>query len=216
MKPRTDLSGPPTRASSYSEELLKSQETWWRRLFNVQAPYRWNLRQLGLGFTLDIGCGLGRHLLHLKGNGVGVDHNRTSIEYARSQGLVVFTQEEFQKSGFFKPQRFDSLLLSHVAEHMTREEVVSLLRLYTPLLRTGGKLVTITPQEAGFRKDKTHREFMDFGKLRGIAKELGLTPLKEYSFPFPHCLGRFFYFNEFISVSVKTGTPEGPAISGSF
>lgn len=203
MEPKKDLSVPSTQGSGYSEQLLKSQKAWWRRLLSVQAPYRWNLRRLRLGFTLDIGCGLGRHLLHLSGNGVGVDHNRTSLQYARSLGLTVFTPEEFQRSGFFKPQRFDSILLSHVAEHMTRDEVIALLRLYAPLLRGGGKLVMITPQEAGFKNDATHREFMDFKKLREIAKALGFTSVKEYSFPFPHCLGRFFYFNEFISVSTQ-------------
>ena len=27
----------------------------WKRLLNVQAPYRWNVRRLDLGFTLDVG-----------------------------------------------------------------------------------------------------------------------------------------------------------------
>jgi 2-polyprenyl-3-methyl-5-hydroxy-6-metoxy-1,4-benzoquinol methylase len=134
---------------------------------------------------------------------VGIDHNTTSVQYARSQGLTVFTPEEFQRSEFNKPQLFDSLLLSHVAEHMTLEEVITLLGLYTPLVKPEGKLVMITPQEAGFRSDATHREFMGFEKLRKVATALGFKPLKEYSFPLPHFLGRFFYFNEFISVSLK-------------
>jgi len=143
-------------------------------------------------------------LLHLDGNGVGIDHNKTSLEHVRSLGLAAFTPEEFERSEFFKPERFDSLLLSHVAEHMTQEEAIGLLRPYIPLLKKGGKLVMIAPQEAGFKKDASHREFMDFEKLRTVAGTLGLSPLKEYSFPFPRFLGRFFYFNEFISVSIKT------------
>jgi SAM-dependent methyltransferase len=203
MQSPKNFPGSPTQDSGYSRQLLKSQDAWWRRFFNVQAPYAWNLRRLDLGFTLDIGCGLGRHLLNLAGNGVGIDHNTTSVQYARSQGLRVFTPEAFQGSEFNRPQLFDAMLLSHVAEHMTREQAVDLLSLYSPLLKTGGKLVIITPQEAGFKRDNTHREFMDFGKLRQIATALGFKPLKEYSFPLPHSLGHFFYFNEFISVSRK-------------
>jgi SAM-dependent methyltransferase len=203
MEPETKIPGPLTKTPDYSAKLLKSQRAWWRRFFNVQAPYRWNLRRLEPGFTLDIGCGLGRHLLHLDGNGVGIDHNKTSLEHVRSLGLAAFTPEEFQRSGFCKPGRFDSLLLSHVAEHMTQEEAIGLLQPYVPLLKTGGKLVMIAPQEAGFEKDASHREFMDFEKLRAIARALGFSPLKEYSFPLPRFLGRFFYFNEFISVSIK-------------
>ena len=120
---------------------------------------------------------------------------------------MVFTPEEFQRSGFNKPETFDSMLLSHVVEHMTLEEAIVLIRLYTPLLKESGKLVMITPQEAGFKKDATHREFMDFGKLRKIAEALGFRPVKEYSFPLPRFLGRFFYFNEFISVSEKSHPP---------
>jgi len=207
MEPKTTFSGSPTQGSGYSKQLLKSQDAWWRRLFSVQAPYSWNLRRLNLGFTLDIGCGLGRHLRHLNGNGVGIDHNTTSVQYARSQGLTVFTPEEFQRSEFNKPQLFDSMLLSHVAEHMAQKQVVTLLSLYRPLLKADGKLVMITPQEAGFKKDPTHLEFVDFGKLREIAVALRFKPLKEYSFPLPHFWGRFFYFNEFISVNIKLSGP---------
>jgi len=203
MEHKTTFRASSTQGSDYSGQLLKSQRALWRRLFNVQAPYAWNLRRLNLGFTLDIGCGLGRHLLHLGGHGVGIDHNTTSVQHAKAQGLKVFTPEEFQQSEFNRPKMFDSLLLSHVAEHMTQEQALSLLSLYTPFLREGGKLVMITPQEAGFKRDASHREFMDFGKLREIVEALHFTILREYSFPLPRFFGRFFYFNEFISVGLK-------------
>lgn len=192
-----------TKEKTYSKCLQESQEAWWRRFFNVQAPYGWNLRRLHPGFTLDIGCGLGRHLLHLRGNGVGIDHNPVSVQYARARGLRVFTPEDFCGSPFNVPQRFDSLLFSHVAEHMTREEVIVLLSGYRELLKPGGKLIVITPQEAGFRRDATHREFMDLQKAREIAEALQFEVIKQYSFPLPRMFGNLFYFNEFISVSLK-------------
>lgn len=192
-----------TREDGYTSRLIREESAWWRRLLDVQAPYRWNLRRLSLGFVLDIGCGLGRNLLHLGGNGVGIDHNPRSVETARSRGLEAFTPEEFEASSYNASERFDSLLLAHVAEHMTRPEVVQLIRRYLCTLKFSGKVALITPQEYGYRPDPTHVEFLDFAALRAIAREAGLVPIDEYSFPLPRPFGRVFRHNEFVSVSRK-------------
>jgi SAM-dependent methyltransferase len=201
MAKRNDAVISSTKDADYADLLIKKQTTWWRH--SLQTPYRWNLRRLKLGFVLDIGCGIGRNLIILKGNGVGIDHNRKSVEFAKKRRYHAFTPAEFRRSAFNVAGRFDSILLSHVAEHMRKGEVISLLKKYASLLRPGGMLIIICPQEAGYNGGPTHVEFMDFAKLRGIAKELGFTVLKEYSFPFPHIFGRFFTYNEFICVSRK-------------
>jgi SAM-dependent methyltransferase len=194
-----------TEDPEYARRLVKIQKAWWKRAFDVQAPYRWNIRRLQPGYTLDIGCGIGRNLLHLKGNGIGIDHNLEAVEIAKSRGLRAFTPQEFSGSGYDVRHGFDSLLLAHVAEHMTKSEIVDLIERYLPLLKPAGKLILITPQEAGYRSDPTHVEFMDFRALRTISGELGLLPVKEYSFPFPRFFGGVFRYNEFVSVSRKPG-----------
>ena len=193
-----------TQDKEYTNLLVGKQIVGWKRFFDVQAPYRWNLQQLKPGLTLDIGCGIGRNLINLKGKGIGIDHNLNSVQVARNLGLTAFTPEEFQNSHFNTSQRFDSLLLSHVAEHMNQKKVSELLREYITLLKPKGKLIIITPQEAGYKSDPTHVEFMDFLKLCNITSQLGFKVLKEYSFPFPRVVGHFFMFNEFISVSCRT------------
>jgi SAM-dependent methyltransferase len=192
-----------TDEPQYTARLVRPETSSWKRLLGVQTPYRWNVRRLNLGFTLDVGCGIGRNLDHLQGHGVGVDHNPHSVAIAKSRGLQVFTPDEFRGSPFNAPGRFDSLLLAHVAEHMTKAEVVQLLNTHLPLIRLGGTVTIITPQERGFRADPTHVEFMEFSKLRQIAQETGLLSVKEYSFPFPRWVGRWFTYNEFVSVSMK-------------
>ena len=72
------------------------------------------------------------------------------------------------------------------------------------MLRAGGRLVILCPQEAGFRSDATHVEFMDFDRLRRIASRLGLATERTYSFPFPRWAGRVFTYNEFVVVSRKS------------
>jgi len=195
-----------TKGPDYTDRLMRKQWIWWKRLIDIQAPYRWNLRRIKPGFLLDIGCGIGRNLLHVNGHGVGIDHNEQSIKMARELGLKAFTPEEFQVSGYADWQ-FDTFLLAHVAEHMEHYRVVELIHNYIHLLKPTGRLVMICPQEAGYRSDTTHVEFMDFPKLSGIAKQLGLTPFKEYSFPFPRFMGVLFTYNEFVSISINEEIP---------
>ena len=192
-----------TRDREYTERLIRLQRAAWKRWLDVQAPYRWNLRRLEPGFTLEVGCGIGRNLAHLRGQGVGLDHNAHSVAAARASGLRAFTPEEFQDSAWNRPGVFDSLLLSHVAEHMRRDQLVSLLRTHVPYVRPGGQLILITPQEAGFASDPSHVEFMDLALLRAVAQELGLEAVRDFSFPFPRRFGRLFVYNEFVSVSRK-------------
>lgn len=194
-----------TREESYTSRLLAGERTWWKRILDVQAPYRWNLRRLKPGFVLDLGCGIGRNLAHLGGNGVGIDHNPASVAVARSRGLRAFTPEEFEASKYCSPGRFDSLLVAHVAEHMNGTEFEMLLRRYVVYLQPAGRVIVIAPQEAGFRSDPTHVEFVDFAVLHKVACAMGLAPEREFSFPFPRFAGRFFRYNEFVSVIRVSG-----------
>ena len=181
-----------TSDKSYTEGLIYRQSAWWKKLLNVQLPYKWNILSLKPGFVLDIGCGIGRNLLHLNGLGVGLDHNEMSVKVCRDRRLTAYTTEEFSKSPFNIAERFDSILLAHVAEHMTNSEFVALLNDYLPLLKKGGKVIVITPQEFGYRTDNTHVEFVDFGAVERAFTALNLKVKKQYSFPFPRFAGKIF------------------------
>lgn len=197
-----------TKSTEYTQRLVMKEAPLWKKILNVQAPYRWNIRRLQPGYTLDVGCGLGRNLIHLNRYGVGIDHNPDSIELARKSGIIAFTPEKFIESKFNKLGHFDSILFAHVAEHMIQQEAVALLRTYLPLLKKGGKVIIICPQEAGYKSDTTHIEFMDFTKLSNINEQLGLSILQKYSFPFPRLLGYLFTYNEFVVVSCKNHPEE--------
>jgi SAM-dependent methyltransferase len=174
----------------YARRLKRLQQPLLKRLFAVQAPYRWNLRRLKPGRTLDIGCGLGRNLLHLDGHGVGVDPNASCVREARARGLEAYGPEDFPGG------RFDSLLLAHVLEHV--EDPAALLTSYLPNLRSKGQVILITPQELGFASDETHVNFLDFADLKRILSACGLIVERAYSFPFPRWAGRLFKYNEFV------------------
>jgi SAM-dependent methyltransferase len=190
-----------TEDASYAERLLRNERVWWKRLLDVQRPYRAHLRRLELGFVLEVGCGVGRNLLALgSGGAVGVDHNEQAVEIARGRGGVAFTPAEFRASGYASSARFDALLVAHVLEHLDLEGAAALLDEYVAFVRPSGRVVIITPQEAGFRSDPTHVELMDFGRVRAVLERARIAPVSQYSFPFPRLLGRAFKYNEFVTI----------------
>ncbi|MGH8951628.1 MAG: class I SAM-dependent methyltransferase [Acidimicrobiia bacterium] len=185
----------------YTERLEAEANRGWKRLLDVQGPYRRHIKRVVEGRVLDVGCGIGRNLQHLEGNGVGVDTNPHSIEVARRNGLTAHTADEFPGSADAAAGSYGTLLISHVLEHMTPGEASGLLGLYLPYLSPGGRVVIIVPQEAGFRSDPTHVHFLDLDELAGIEAAQRLSRERAYSFPFPRPVGRIFKYNETVVLS---------------
>jgi SAM-dependent methyltransferase len=194
-----------TAGADYAERLRRLEGVWWKRLLDVQAPYRWNLRRLALGRTLDVGCGIGRNLRNLGPDSVGVDHNPESVRIARQRGLRAYTVEEFLASAYARPGAFDSLLLAHLVEHMSGADAERVVGMYLPFLKVGGRALFITPQERGYVSDPTHVRFCGFPEVAALAGALGLSVERRYSFPFPRFAGRLFTYNEFNVLARKPG-----------
>ncbi|MEJ3651981.1 class I SAM-dependent methyltransferase [Actinomycetes bacterium KLBMP 9759] len=194
-------SRPGTDAPDYAERLQTLEQARWKQLLDVQAPYRWNIRRLELGRTLDVGCGLGRNLAHLGGEGVGVDHNAASVAIARERGLEAYTTEEFMKRSVAEHGSFDSMLAAHLVEHMSESDAIGVLKSYLPYVRQGGKVVIITPQEKGYTTDATHVRFCGFPEVAALCEAVGLRVVRQYSFPFPRAAGKVFPYNEFVTLA---------------
>jgi SAM-dependent methyltransferase len=193
-------SGEPTRRRSYTERLESLEGARWKRLLDVQRPYRWNLRRLKLGRVLDVGCGLGRNLVAFEG-AVGVDHNQSSVAEARRRGLTAWSTDEWPDCPDAVPGTFDTMLVAHVLEHMDQRTGLAVLGSYLPYLKPEAALVLICPQERGYASDPTHVRWVDDVALVGTAEALGFVPVRSYSFPLPRVLGRAFTYNEFVLVA---------------
>src|SRR3954451_8706600 len=113
-----------TADSGYTDRLERLAATRWKVLMDVQRPYRWNLKRLNPGKTLDVGCGIGRNLVSLPPGSVGVDHNPHSVSKAKARGCEAYVPEEFfsVESRENEGPEFDSILLGHVLEHLTPEQ----------------------------------------------------------------------------------------------
>jgi 2-polyprenyl-3-methyl-5-hydroxy-6-metoxy-1,4-benzoquinol methylase len=150
--------------------------------------------------VLDVGCGIGRCLDFVRPRGVGVDPNESAVEVCRQRGLEAFTPEEFAGSPAATRQ-YDSLLCAHVVEHLDEDTAAELLTRYLPLLAPSGRVVLITPQERGQRSDATHVRFMDEPALRALAARCGLEIAEMSSFPLPRAFGRWFIYNETVTLA---------------
>jgi len=193
-------SGRATAGADYAERLRRLEGARWKQVLDVQRPYRWNLERLDLGRCLDIGCGIGRNLANLGPGSVGVDHNADAIAVCRERGLTAYTTEELAGREDLPRGGFDSLLLAHVLEHVDEPTGDGILEEYLPYLRDQGRVVVITPQEVGFRSDATHVRWVDHAQAAGHGHRLGLVLERAYSFPFPRLAGRWFAYNEFVTV----------------
>lgn len=208
--PNDPAPGAATADADYAERLNRLQNKRWKKILNVQAPYRANLRRMNLGRTLDVGCGNGRNLSYLPEGSVGVDHNPHLVAAARERGCIAYTTEEFfADPALSAAGSFDALLAAHLIEHLTPEEAREVIRGYLPLVRPYGKVVFITPQERGYASDPTHVAFTDQRSLTELDRDLGLTPLKQYSFPFPRAAGKLFIYNEFNHIARVPGRAGG-------
>lgn len=199
-----DAQTPATADERYASRLTGLQSKRWKRILNVQLPWKLHMRRLKLGRVLDVGCGYGRNLQYVDAGSVGVDHNAALIASAREAGLIARTVDEFfGDPDLARPEAFDSMLLAHVIEHLQPDEAREVIASYLPFLKHGGRVVWITPQERGYRSDYTHVTFADFGVLLELAHDLGLDVEKTYSFPFPRFLGKLFTYNEFVQIARK-------------
>ncbi|MEA3497577.1 MAG: class I SAM-dependent methyltransferase [Campylobacterota bacterium] len=192
-----------TKANSYAQRLVSLQNKTWKKRIKFLNPYRYHLSTICKGQVLEVGCGIGRVLDFIPQRSVGVDHNNKAVEICKSKGLNAFTSEEFLLEHVYKKESFDTLLFSHVLEHMSFEQAQELLNIYLPFLKKNGIVVLITPQLKGYQSDPTHIENMDIQTLQRLAKNLNIKEQDSYSFPFPSYFGKYFIYNENAFIGIK-------------
>ena len=191
-----NLTAVSSTGPEYAARLDRLSSARWKRL--IPNPYGWLVRRIATGRVLDVGCGIGRCLGFLDGRGVGIDPNEAAIALCRERGYTAFTPEEFALDD---RGLFDTMLCAHVVEHLTADEASGLMQLYASMVRPGGRVVLIVPQQRGFRSDATHVRFVGATELGELARESGLIVKSMRSFPLPRWAGGFFVYNETVLVA---------------
>jgi 2-polyprenyl-3-methyl-5-hydroxy-6-metoxy-1,4-benzoquinol methylase len=191
-----------TQSEAYTKRLTSLSSRFISRLVGGQ-PYRWKIRRIAKGNVLEVGCGIGRNLNFLGSRAVGVDHNPMSIKVCKERGFTAYTPDEFFALPDIANKKFDTILFSHVIEHLTLAEARDLLHMYIKYLLPSGRLIIICPQKRGFASDSTHVTYFNLDSLAQLVTTVQCSEFLRQSFPFPAFIGRWFTYNEWVYVSVS-------------
>lgn len=137
---------------------------------------------------LDIGCGFGTFIREVKKQGYnsvkGIDISEQAIEFALKQNFDVqkISIKEFAEQA---EKKFDFITMSHVLEHINKEEIINTLNLIREkLLKENGKLCLMVPNAQSNTdsywayEDFTHTTLFTSGSLLYVLKAAGFTKIK--------------------------------------
>ncbi len=148
---------------SYTEYQLKKRS---RMRQIIREIYLNVTLRLLKGRTIDFGCGTGELLRKLPQGSLGLEVNQTTIEYCKEEGLNVRyydpLKDKYMLSDFAHGE-FESLVISHVLEHI-KNPAQALLSLLKAARRLDIKrVVVIVPGKRGFAFDSTHQTYIGLG-----------------------------------------------------
>lgn len=179
----------------------QADRSWLRRW--VRKIYLNSAASQLTGPTLDFGCGIGELLERLPSGSRGLEYNVTTVELCRSRGLAVDRYDGFADDWRLtvlpREARFDSMIISHVLEHLEKPMEVLHNLLCTAAIRNIQCVLVIVPGRFGYRIDATHRTFVDHAMLSGadIVADTGFRLEKSQYFPVNwRWLGNWFPHHE--------------------
>jgi O-antigen chain-terminating methyltransferase len=155
-----------------NDELYEAIENAFRGSFEsvseLQRPYLDDVLSLSPpGPVLDLGSGRGEWLDLLVGAGVdayGVDLNAVNVEESRRRGLDVRHEDALGHLATLVTRSVSAISAFHLVEHLTFEDLMTLLDEAVRVLRPGGLLLVETPNpdnvlvgSGSFYLDPTHR-----------------------------------------------------------
>ncbi len=185
---------------------MKSPEAYARYLthrsrlsLSFRTAFTEDLKRHFPGQVLDIGCGAGEFLEAYPG-AVGIEFNPFLAGYCRRLGMAVTQADIFQLP--FLSGHFEGVLISNVLEHLGEPALA--FGEAVRVTKTGGKIVTTVPYQAGFHRDPTHLKYIAWSDLHAFAARYHLNQVKVYGFPHGSDLfGRWITFCELRAVFIK-------------
>ena len=106
---------------------------------------------------------------------VAVDISENTIEKFKSLGYEAHLCNSKEIGGKFKENSFDCIFISHVIEHMYRDEIIEFIIGAKKILKPNGKIIIIAPSTAAFffYSEWTHIKPHDYSSLSGLLKDFG-------------------------------------------
>lgn len=153
-------------ASEYGSAYTDYQANRSRARKIARTPWLRASARFVQGPAVDLGCGVGELLAKLPDGSMGLEINRSTIDHCVANGLDVSYYDGTVDDWGLGPVRereagFDTLILSHVLEHLDDPASV----LHKLLVSAGGlgmrQVLVVVPGRAGYASDDTHRTFVD-------------------------------------------------------
>jgi O-antigen chain-terminating methyltransferase len=146
---------------------------------NVYLPYF-----AGRRAVLDIGCGRGEFLEHMRTAGVparGIDLSPESVAVCRAKGLDAEAADLFQYFASVPEATLDGIFCSQVVEHLEPARLPEMIRLAASRLEPNGLIAIETPNPeclaifaTHFYLDPTHTRPVPHPLLRFYLEEAGI------------------------------------------
>jgi SAM-dependent methyltransferase len=134
------------------------------------------------GYVLDIGCGPGVYLEMYSGPSLGVDAHPNNIRICSNKGINAI---ESDANNYVQENSFDTVLLSHILEHLDFPETV-IENAYRNV-KPSGQLIIIVPCREGFVAGLTpeigHKKFITENDIDSYMKKFHCKKIKSVCFP---------------------------------
>ncbi len=152
---------------------------------------------------LDVGCGFGQMLLRLRDEGFsqlqGIDIGNESVNFCQSSGLDVTQIETIKEFSDKNLGKFQLILMSHVLEHIPKEDVIENLIAIRRMLVPGGSFIVMVPNAQSatgvywMYEDYTHYQLFTAGSLLYVLRSAGFQTI---DFLDPKCLKGLSWFQQ--------------------
>ena len=138
---------------------------------------------------LDIGCGLGQYMVKLREldytSVLGIDISTEAINICKSKGLNAIQIPTINEFHVLDSDKFDFAILSHVLEHLPKDDVIETLsHIRKHLLSENGFLVIMVPNAQSLSgtywayEDFTHNTMFTAGSLLYVLKAAGFKNIQ--------------------------------------
>jgi SAM-dependent methyltransferase len=150
----------------------------WVRRFLFIDPIVRNFR----GYVLDIGCGPGVYLERYAGPSLGIDAHPSNVKICKKKGIRAI---EADANKFLQVNTFDTVLLSHILEHL--DDPAKVIENAYRSTKYGGRIIVIVPCKEGFdsglNDEIGHKHFMDENFIDDKMGPLGGKKIHSSTFP---------------------------------
>ncbi len=110
---------------------------------------------------------------------IGVDISQNTVDKLKNLGFEAYLLNAVEISDKFDENSFDCIFISHVIEHLTRDEIIKFITSAKKILKKGGKIIIVAPSTSAFffYSEWTHIRPHDHSSLSGLLKDFNFTDI---------------------------------------